>query len=73
MMTTEMITDHANDTATRYGVSVPSTFDPLAILAELGNTTFDLSTDWEFLHAYGDAMGELVEKALGITPNMYPL
>ena len=73
MMTTEMITEHANDTASRYGVSIPSTFDPNAILAELGNITFDLSTDWDFLHAYGDAMGELVETALGITPEMYPL
>ena len=36
MMTPEMITDHANDLSTRYGVPVPSTFDPNAILAELG-------------------------------------
>lgn len=73
MMTPEMITEHANDLATRYGISVPSTFDPNAILAELGTMTFDLSTDWDFLAEYGDAMGELVEAKLNITPEMYPL
>jgi len=73
MMTPEMITTHATDLATRYGVPIPSTFDPLAILTELGTIKFDLSSDWDFLAEYGDAMGELVERALGITPEMFPL